>query len=70
MTKFESRPSLLRALRDSANKELTSKEVYRQRVSFIMGSLKPESGVTRSRVEDVLEKQEGKTSDPVRVNGQ
>ena len=35
-------------------------ELQRQRVSYILGILKDDSGITRARIEEVLAKQEGK----------
>lgn len=58
--------TLLRALRNAASSRLTADELHEQRVSFIMGSLKRTSGVTRAQVESVLEEREGiKESDSV-----
>jgi hypothetical protein len=42
-----------------ATRELTPEERHRQRVSFIMGSLKPESTVTREQVESMLGRSHG-----------
>jgi hypothetical protein len=52
--------TLLRRLRAAASAPLTAEEIDRQRVSFIVGTLKSTSGVTRDRVRDVLKKQEGR----------
>jgi hypothetical protein len=52
--------SLLDALRDAAAKELTAAELRKQRISFIMGTLKDTSTVTREKVTEVLAAQEGK----------
>lgn len=60
MTDIQTRPELLQALRDAASSPLTADEVYRQRVSFIMGMLKDDSTVTRAKVTQVLAEQEGK----------
>ncbi len=51
---------LLKALRRASKHTLTAEEIERQRVSFIMGSLEPDSNVTRDRVEKILAKQEGR----------
>ena len=40
MTNVKTSPSLLEALRKAANGEPTAEEIFRQRVSFIMGTLK------------------------------
>ena len=52
--------SLLDALSRATNRTQTSEEVESQRVSFVMGSLKSNSSVTRARVQEVLAQQEGK----------
>lgn len=53
--------ALLKELRSAAMKRLTSDERNSQRVSFIIGSLKIGSSVTRSRIEEWLDQHEGKT---------
>jgi hypothetical protein len=60
MAELKTNESLLRALRRAASGSLTTEEVQRQRVSFIMGSLKDTSYMTRSRVKDILEKHDGR----------
>ena len=60
MNKLKTDKVLLKALRKSSTRAPTAKELHDQRVSFIMGSLKEPSNVTRSRVEQVLAQQEGK----------
>lgn len=59
MTKLETSAELLTALRDASTRELSAKELHSQRVSFIMGAIKEESGITRMRVEEVLARQDG-----------
>lgn len=58
MTDLKTNQSLLKAL-EQATRPLTAEERHRQRVSFIMGSLKPESSITRAQIESVLANQEG-----------
>lgn len=66
MTKLKTNEALLRALEAAASGKLTADELHEQRVSFVMGSLKSTSGVTRAQVENVISEQEGrKVSDPV-----
>ena len=66
MQTLKTNEALLRALKVAALAKLTAEEIHRQRVSFIMGSLKETSGATRAQVESVLKEQEGrKISDPV-----
>lgn len=60
MKDLKTKESLLSALRHASTHKPTVDELKRQRVSFIMGSLKADSSVTRARVEQVLAMQEGK----------
>lgn len=60
MTNLQSSDALLQRLREVAKLKPTSEQVHRQRVSFILSSMKEKSGVTRERVEKVLREQEGK----------
>ena len=52
--------SLLQALHKAAERKQSPDDLHRQRVSYIFGSIKESSGVTRSRIEDVLAQQEGR----------
>jgi hypothetical protein len=60
MSELKTKPSLLDALHKASTQAPTAEELQRQRVSFIMGVLPHNSGVTRAHVEDVLAEQEGK----------
>ena len=60
MTRLHTAASLLRALKDASSRPLSADELRKQRVSFIMGSLKDSSTVTRARVREILAEQEGK----------
>jgi hypothetical protein len=51
-------PSLLDAL--ARVRSLTAEEVAKQRVSFVMGSLKTSNGITRAEVQEILNQQEGR----------
>lgn len=51
--------ALLIALRKATTRDLSAQELYDQRVSFVMGSLKESSTVTRAKVEQVLAEQGG-----------
>jgi hypothetical protein len=62
MTELKTSQHLLDALRSAASQKVSSEELHAQRVSFIMGSVKPESGITREQVQQVLAKQEGSTT--------
>lgn len=63
MTDLKTNESLLHALKRAASHTPTAEELHRQRVSFILGSLREESTVTRERVQEVLAEQEGRKSD-------
>ena len=54
--------TLLRALHEAAQRKLSPEELREQRVSFIMGTVKSDSGVTRERIRHVLAEQEGAAS--------
>ncbi|MFO1185934.1 MAG: hypothetical protein U1E56_14290 [Bauldia sp.] len=60
MTDLKTKESLLTALRAAAERPPTGDELRKQRVSFILGSLKESSGVTRAKVEEVIAAQEGR----------
>jgi hypothetical protein len=60
MNGLKTERSLLGALHRASTRTPTAEELRKQRVSFIMGSLKESSGVTRARVEQVLSEQEGR----------
>ena len=60
MDDLHTKESLLRALKVASARPLTAAELQRQRVSYILGILKDDSGITRARVEEVLAEQEGK----------
>ena len=53
--------SLLEALEKSSAMKPNADELLEQRVSFIYGSLKPESGITHERIKQILVEQEGRT---------
>jgi hypothetical protein len=59
MTELKTDPSLVKALEEAAGAPLTAKEVEQQRVSFVMGSLKSDSAITRAKVEEILAQQKG-----------
>jgi hypothetical protein len=60
MTELRTGEALLSALRTASTRGPSAKELHEQRVSFIMGSVKESSSLTRARVERVLAKQEGR----------
>jgi hypothetical protein len=59
MTELKTSQSLLEALHKAASQRVSSEELHAQRVSFIMGSVKADSGITREQIQQVLAKQEG-----------
>ena len=59
MTDLKTSQSLLDALREASSRPVSPEELHAQRVSFIMGSVKADSGITREQVQQVLAKQEG-----------
>ncbi len=59
MTELKTDESLLQALHVASSRAITPEEMKTQRVSFIMGSLKASSSVTRAKVQEVLANQEG-----------
>ena len=60
MTELKTRDSVLKALEAARHHRPTPEELHRQRVSFIFGSLKDSSNVTRERIESILASKEGK----------
>ncbi|AVH40555.1 hypothetical protein G6M70_14085 [Agrobacterium tumefaciens] len=62
MTDLKTKESLLKSLRAAADRKLTAEELYKQRVSFIMGSLSDSSTVTRAQVTKALADIEGRKS--------
>ncbi|XOK11622.1 hypothetical protein ACI6PO_00540 [Agrobacterium tumefaciens] len=62
MTALKTKDALLSKLKQAANQKLSAEELYKQRVSFIMGSLSTKSNVTRAQVKEVLEDFEGRKS--------
>jgi hypothetical protein len=64
MIQIKTQETLLSALRKASAHPVTPEELHAQRVSFIMGSVKAESGITREQVQQVLAKQEGSQKAP------
>jgi hypothetical protein len=59
MTELKTKPFLLMALQKASLRGPTEEEARMQRVSFVMSCIK-DSTMTRQRVEQVLNKQEGR----------
>ncbi len=53
--------ALLSKLKHAASHKPSSAEILDQRVSFVFGLLKPDSGMTREQVRKVIVDQEGGT---------
>lgn len=62
MTNLWTDQALIKRLELAAAHELTAEEVNKQRISYILGTLKDESTVTRSKIREVLAEHEGKKS--------
>jgi hypothetical protein len=60
MTNLTTDPKLIEALRAASQRSLTYEELRKQRVSFIMASIDDSSGVTREKVEEILDRYEGR----------
>jgi hypothetical protein len=60
MADAKTRSELISALQKSAKTKISAEELQAQRISFIMGTLKKDSGITREKVQRVLEEQKGK----------
>jgi hypothetical protein len=63
MTGLRANTALLDRLRQASQRRPSAEEIRKQRVSFIMGSLKPDSTVSRERIEQVLDKHEGRKAE-------
>ncbi len=51
--------SLLKALEKASTEKPSPEELSEQRISFIVGSLKGDSHITRDRIKQILKEQEG-----------
>ncbi len=60
MTELKTNEPLLQALARASEHKATPQEIREQRISFILGSIKESSGITRERIQRVLDEQEGK----------
>lgn len=60
MTNLQTDATLLRRLAEAATQILSAEEINQQRISFIMGSLKDNSTVTRAKISEVLAAHEGR----------
>ena len=62
MPEIKTDPALIDALNEAAQKPITADEIRKQRVSFILGSLKNDSTITQEQVESVLNRLEGRAA--------
>jgi len=53
-------PELLSKLKQTVERKLSAAEILEQRISFVFGSLKPGSGITRERVRQILLEHDGR----------
>jgi hypothetical protein len=56
---LQTSPELLSKLRNAADGAQSATEIFEQRVSFVLGSMKEGSGVTREQVRKVILDQAG-----------
>lgn len=61
-------PDLLTDLERSVTKRPSANELFEQRVSFIFGSMSPDSDITREQIRKALVTSAGAVCDSVRVN--
>jgi hypothetical protein len=59
IVELRDKSQLLSALQKSLQKKQTATDILEQRVSFVFGSLSTKSNVTRQRVKEILEQQDG-----------
>ena len=62
MTNLHTDPKLLAKLEESATRQMSEDEIRKQRVSYVMGMLKEDSPLTRERVRDIINQQQGNKS--------
>lgn len=60
MTEIKTAEGLLQSLKSAASRESSAAELNEQRISFIMGSINEHTGVTREKVKEILNAQEGR----------
>ncbi len=55
LTKLKTDASLIQALEKAASHKPSAAEIFEQKVSFIYGSIKDDTGVTRERIKQILD---------------
>lgn len=53
--------ALLASLREAKSKTMTEEEIREQRVSFVYSSMGDKSDISRERIKEILDQQEGRT---------
>lgn len=59
MTELKTSATLLKKIQAATSKSISADEIFRQKISFIIGSLDENSTVTRAQIKEVLAKQDG-----------
>ncbi|KQU76799.1 MULTISPECIES: hypothetical protein [unclassified Rhizobacter] len=59
---LKTRPELLSKLQQTVGRKPSAAEILEQRISFVFGSLKPDSGITREQVRQILLEHDGSVS--------
>ena len=57
MQELRTSPSLLQTLKEVAHRKSSHEEIDRQRVSFVLSTVKDDRNLTSARVEEVLSKE-------------
>lgn len=60
MTELRTNEALLNALQKASSRSPSFDQLDKQRLSFVMGALPENNGMTREEVQQVLERQEGR----------
>ena len=59
MSNITTDPNLLAALKKTAGRSMTAKEIREQRISFVMGAVGKGGEVSRAEVEKIIDQREG-----------
>ncbi len=60
MTNIRTKPELLSALSQAAKTPVSEEELEKQRVSFIVGSLRDDSTITKAQIREALDSNSGR----------
>ena len=70
LASLKTQDALLEALSKGVSVHPSFKDLFEQRVSFIYGSMSSDSDITRDRIREVLEENQGDgRGDSIRANG-